>query len=133
MMDITYRKDVIPATEAVVSVFERSGIHRPTADSARIAEMFARADLVVTAWDGDELVGVARSLTDFCYCCYLSDLAVAAPYQRRGIGKKLVAMTREAAGELATLVLVAAPSAAEYYPGIGMEKLESAFAIRRKR
>jgi GNAT superfamily N-acetyltransferase len=133
MMDITYRKDVVPATEAVVSLFESSGIHRPTADNARIAEMFARADLVVTAWDADELVGVARSLTDFCYCCYLSDLAVAAPYQRQGIGKKLVAMTREAAGEQATLILVAAPSAAEYYPGIGMEKLESAFAIRRKR
>jgi len=133
MMDIIYQKDIVPATEAVVSLFESSGIHRPTVDKVRIAAMLSRADLVVTAWDGEELVGIARSLTDFCYCCYLSDLAVAAPYQRQGIGKQLVAMTKEAVGELTTLILVSAPSAVDYYPRIGMEKLDSAFAIRRKR
>ncbi|HVX57020.1 MAG TPA: hypothetical protein VHA37_04770, partial [Candidatus Saccharimonadales bacterium] len=75
-MEITYRTGVVPATPEIISVVDSSGIHRPTGDPARIALMFERADLVVTAWDGDLFVGVARSLTDFCYCCYLSDLAV---------------------------------------------------------
>lgn len=133
MMDITYRTDVVPDTESIIFVFESSGIHRPTADAGRITEMFARADLIVSAWAGEMLVGIARSLTDFCYCCYLSDLAVGKPYQHQGIGKKLVAMTKELVGDQTTLLLVAAPTAVAYYPKIGMEKLDSAFAIRRAR
>lgn len=133
MATIQYKTGVIPDTAAIIAVFNSSGIHRPTADASRITAMFARADLIVSAWAGDELVGISRSLTDFCYCCYLSDLAVSKAYQHKGIGKELVRRTQEAAGEQATLILVAAPAAAGYYPKIGMEKLENAFAIRRKR
>ena len=59
---------------------------RPIDDAEAIAGMLANADLTATAWDEDLLVGVARSVTDFTYCCYLSDLAVDVAYQRQGIG-----------------------------------------------
>lgn len=132
-MDIIYRTDMVPETPRIIALFESSGIHRPTTDASRITRMFACADLIVSAWEGETLVGIARSLTDFCYCCYLSDLAVGKPYQHLGIGKKLIAMTKERVGDETTLILVSAPSAAEYYPKIGMEKLDSAFALRRAR
>src|SRR5271163_4508886 len=70
-------------------VFARSGIRRPTDDLARLAKMIEHADLLVGAWKEDRLVGVARGLTDFVYCCYLSDLAVDQAYQKMGIGKAL--------------------------------------------
>jgi GNAT superfamily N-acetyltransferase len=93
--------------------------------------MLVNADIIVTARDGARLVGVSRAITDFSYCCYLSDLAVDAAYQRRGIGKRLIEETRARAGDGATLILVAAPGAVTYYPHIGMEPVESCWRIQR--
>jgi N-acetylglutamate synthase-like GNAT family acetyltransferase len=131
-MTVTYRPDVIPQTELVIDLYNSSGINRPTADKERIAAMYAHSNLVVTAWDRDKLVGIARSLTDFCYCCYLSDLAVRKEYQKSGIGKKLIDLTREKIGEQTTLILFSAPAAMEYYPKVGFLKADNAFLIKRK-
>jgi len=132
-MNIIYRTEVVPDTASIIALFESSGINRPITDYDRIQQMFLRADLIVSAWEGELLVGVARALTDFCYCCYLSDLAVRKEHQRQGIGKRLIDITKEHAGEQATLILVSAPAAIDYYPKIGMARLDSAFAIRRTR
>jgi N-acetylglutamate synthase-like GNAT family acetyltransferase len=132
-MDITYSTDRRPHTADIIRVYNSSGINRPTHDADRIARMYAGSNLVVTAWHDDQLVGIARSVTDHCYCCYLSELAVSEPYQHAGIGKKLVALTKEAIGEECMLLLLAAPSAMEYYPKIGMDKLDNAFMIRRSK
>lgn len=130
-MNITYKLDTIPETAAIIAVYDSSGINRPTNDIERIGMMYANSNLVATAWDGDLLVGIARSLTDFCYSCYLSDLAVRAEYQKAGIGKKLIALTKERIGNQCMLLLLAAPTAMDYYPKIGMDKLDNAFLIKR--
>jgi predicted N-acetyltransferase YhbS len=109
------------------------GERRPVSDLARLERMLRQADIVVTARDGAHLVGVARAISDFAYCCYLSDLAVDAGYQRQGIGKRLVDETRMAAGEGATLILVAAPAAQAYYPKIGMTPIASGWMMPRTR
>lgn len=106
---------------------------RPANDLERLERMLRNADIIATARDGGRLVGIARAVTDFAYCCYLSDLAVDAAYQRRGIGKRLIAETHARAGEGATLILVAAPAAETYYPRIGLQKLRSCWAIPRQR
>lgn len=95
--------------------------------------MLDNANLTVTAWDGDKLVGVSRAVTDFSFCCYLSDLAVDESYQHSRIGKMLVTFMCIVAGEEASLLLISAPAAMEYYPKVGFEKLENAFAIKRER
>lgn len=104
---------------------------RPAQDLDRLDKMLRHADLVMTARDAGRLVGVARAITDFSYCCYLSDLAVDAQYQRQGIGKRLIEETHRAAGQDTTLILVAAPAAETYYPRIGMKHLSSCWAIPR--
>jgi predicted N-acetyltransferase YhbS len=106
---------------------------RPANDLERLDRMLRHADIVVTARDGERLVGIARAVSDFSYCCYLSDLAVDIAYQRQGIGKRLIEETRQRAGDGATLILVAAPSAESYYPAIGMKHLASCWAIPRVR
>lgn len=105
---------------------------RPAGDLSRLDKMLRNADLIVTARDVGRLVGVSRAVTDFSYCCYLSDLAVDVAYQRRGLGKRLIDETHRAAGENTTLILVAAPAAETYYPSIGMKNLASCWAIPRK-
>lgn len=131
-MNIQYRSDVTPTTAQIIEVYRSSGINRPTDDSERIAQMYAHSNLIITAWDGEILVGVARSLTDFVYCCYLSDLAVGSAYQQKGIGRRLIELTREAISRKSMLLLLSAPGAMEYYPKAGFEKVANGFIIHRE-
>lgn len=131
-MEINFIAGFVPEIDEIISLYKSSGINRPVNDTQRMEEMYQNSNLVVSAWDDGKLVGIARSLTDFCYCCYLSDLAVAADYQKKGIGKKLIELTKEEIGERCMLLLLSAPSAMEYYPKIGlMDKVENGFIIKR--
>ncbi len=106
---------------------------RPAEDLPRLRRMLQNADIVATARDGRRLVGISRAITDFAYCCYLSDLAVDVAYQHRGIGRELIAQTHAKAGEQTALILVAAPLAESYYPKIGMQHLKSCWSFPRGR
>jgi len=106
---------------------------RPADDLQRLDRMLRNADIVVTARDAGRIVGISRAVTDFSYCCYLSDLAVDAAYQHQGIGRQLIAQTHTAAGPDTTLLLVAAPAAENYYPKIGMQAVKSCWAIYRQK
>ncbi|MEO8418995.1 MAG: GNAT family N-acetyltransferase [Methylophilaceae bacterium] len=128
---IEYRHNFPLNAADVAAVFDASGIRRPTDNLARIERMFANANLILSAWHDGKLVGVCRALTDFSYCCYLSDLAVDKAYQQHGIGRELIARTRSAIGEEVALILLSSPEAMEYYPKVGFEKIENGFIIKR--
>jgi predicted N-acetyltransferase YhbS len=130
-MEIEYRTNYPVSAEAVAQLFRRSGIRRPVDDLDRIQQMVDHANLAVTAWDGELMVGIGRSLTDFSFCCYLSDLAVNKDYQRKGIGKAIVTKTQEILGDNVMLLLLSAPEAMSYYPRIGFEKADNAWIIHR--
>lgn len=134
-MNIVYKRNHIPEVEQIITLYESSGIKRPTTDKERIARMFANSNVIITAWDNEKLVGVARALTDFSYCCYLSDLAVCREYQSKGIGKQLIEEVKKEIGtvEKISLLLLSAPNAMEYYPKVGFENIENGFIIKRKR
>ncbi len=118
--------------DEVIELYRAStlGERRPIDDRERMATMLARADIVVTAWDGAMMVGIARSVSDFAYFTYLADLAVRVSHQRQGIGRELIRRTREAGGALTNLLLLSAPAAVDYYPRIGFGKHESAWLLR---
>jgi len=126
-MEFSHERTV--TCEQFVDVLNRStlGERRPVDDRERIAAMLEHADLLCTAWDGPLLVGVARSVTDFSYCCYLSDLAVDTAYQGRGIGVELIRRTQQRLHPKCNVILLAAPKAAGYYPKIGMTQHGSAW------
>jgi predicted N-acetyltransferase YhbS len=128
---ISYRTGNDLDLDDVIELYVDStlGERRPVADRSRMQRMLEHANLVVTAWDGPRLVGISRSLTDFVYATYLSDLAVRKSYQRAGIGRELVRLTREAAPR-AMLILLAAPAAEKYYPHIGFEHHPQAWILR---
>ncbi|NOU20363.1 MAG: GNAT family N-acetyltransferase [Methyloglobulus sp.] len=128
---IEYRLNFPLEPVDVAAVLNDSGIRRPTKDLARIERMFANADLIVSAWHEGKLIGVCRALTDFSYCCYLSDLAVANAYQNQGIGRELIARVQAAIGDEVALILLSAPEAMEYYPKVGFEKIENGFIVKR--
>ena len=129
------------STSAPVSVSEfedvlrRSGLaaRRPVEDRACLEGMLRHSNLVVTCRRGEELIGIARSVTDFCYCCYLSDLAVDVAHQGRGVGTSLIRMTQEALGPRGQIILLSAPAAVHYYPRIGFDHHSQAWILPRNR
>ena len=130
---LTYRVNAPIDAADVAELFRDSGIRRPDDDVPRIEKMLENANLTVTAWDGGRLVGISRSLTDFAFCLYLSDLAVAKAYQKQGIGKELIRHTRESVGDQVMILLLAAPAAKDYYGPVGFDKADNAWIIPRKR
>jgi predicted N-acetyltransferase YhbS len=118
--------------DAVIELYRAStlGERRPIGDRERMRQMLDNANLVITAWDDQLLVGISRALSDFTYVTYLSDLAVLVSHQRLGIGKELVRKTQEAGGSRTTILLLAAPAAESYYPHIGFTHHPQAWLLR---
>lgn len=120
-MSIEYKINVPVSADQFIGLLRESmlGERRPIEDRECMEGMVKNSNLMVSAWHGPALIGIARSMTDFHYACYLSDLAVHREYQRCGIGKKLQVITQENLGPKCKLILVAAPAANAYYEHIG--------------
>ena len=129
---IEYRRGNELDLEQVIELYHAStlGARRPADDRARMRDMLAHANLVFSAWDGPLLVGISRTLADFAYVAYLADLAVRESHQRQGIGRELIRLTRDALHPQATLVLLSAPAAVDYYPRVGMSRHPQAFVLK---
>lgn len=134
MSEIRYQHDRTISAGEFIDVLRRSTLdqRRPVDDEPRIQRMLDGANILITAWSGELLVGVSRALSDFSYCCYLSDLAVDVAFQRQGIGKRLIEETHCVSGDQTTLILLSAPAAVSYYPHIGMKRFTECFLIERK-
>jgi len=134
-MKITYSSNKSITAEEFIDVLKRSTLaeRRPVNDLQRIQSMLDHGNILITAWHDTKLIGVSRAMSDFSFCTYLSDLAVDEAYQHQGIGKELVRLTHQTAGENCSLVLLAAPAAEKYYPKIGMEQFAHCFVIKRKK
>jgi len=130
--EIIYRTDVIPSPELIINLYVDAGLKRPLEDSDRIKRMFVNSNLIITAWHNNTLVGIARSMTDHGYWCYLADLAVRLNYQKQGIGKTLIEETEIKAGKDCTVLLLSAPTALSYYKKIGLQNVNNAFVLKRE-
>lgn len=130
---IEYRDDSTITAEQAIDLYKRStlGGRRPIHNVQTFDAMIKNANLTITAWDGEILVGISRSLTDFAYVAYLADLAVDQQYQRSGIGKQLIEETKVRLGPECMIVLLAAPKANEYYEHIGFEHNPRAWTLKK--
>jgi predicted N-acetyltransferase YhbS len=128
---ISYRTGNDLDLDVVIELYRAStlGERRPVDDRGRMALMIRNANLIVTAWDGGQLVGIARSLTDFSYATYLSDLAVRLSHQKQGIGRELIRRTQQLGGK-ATVILLSAPKAVDYYPRVGFTHHPQAWLLK---
>ncbi|MDX5628556.1 MULTISPECIES: GNAT family N-acetyltransferase [unclassified Brenneria] len=129
--EIDYKVNVPVSSRQFIELLTKTslGARRPLSDSETIEGMLENASLLVSAWQGETLVAVARSVTDFHFCCYLSDLAVSEALQHRGIGKKLIQVTAQQLSPKCKIILLAAPQAVDYYPRLGFTRHDSAWVI----
>lgn len=130
---ITFTEHASISPEQAIDLYTRStlGERRPIDSVETFAAMLANANLIISAWDGEKLIGISRSLTDFAYVTYLADLAVDEHYQRQGIGKQLIEETKERLKPSCMIVLLAAPKANAYYEHLGFEHNPRAWTMRK--
>lgn len=126
---ITYKTNVHISVQQYTDLLKQTslGERRPIDKPEQLETMLKQTDVLVTAWHNDTLVGLARSVTDFAYCCYLSDLAVSEQWQKQGIGQQLIFETKTALEPTCKIILLAAPQAVDYYPHIGFQQHPSAW------
>ena len=132
-MDISYQLEPELSADEFFEILFKSAMveDRSKKDEKRLIQMIKNADIVLTARDNKKLVGISRAITDFSYCCYLSELAVHKDYQKQGIGKELVEFTHETAGKNTNLIIASRPAASNYYAKIGMQPLENGWIIEK--
>ncbi|MBQ0753038.1 MAG: GNAT family N-acetyltransferase [Gammaproteobacteria bacterium] len=132
-MNIEYKINAPITSEQFVELLKAStlGERRPIEDKECMDGMISNSNLTVSAWQNGELVGVARSVTDFHYACYLSDLAVSEDHQKSGIGKQLQVLTQKQLGPKCKLILIAAPAANQYYAHIGFTHNPRCWVLER--
>ncbi|MDD9155659.1 GNAT family N-acetyltransferase [Aliivibrio sp. S4TY2] len=130
-MEIDYKVNEPISAEQFITLLKKTslGVRRPIDNIEKIQAMLDNSNLIVTAWGDGELIGIARSVTDFNFCCYLSDLAVDESIQSMGVGKYLILVTKEEVSPDCKLILLAAPQAEGYYPKIGFEAHNSAWVL----
>ncbi len=133
-MDIEYKINTPVSADQFIELLRKStlGERRPIDDRECMEGMVKNSNLMVSAWDGEKLIGIARSMTDFHYACYLSDLAVDKDYQGMGVGKKLQAITQEQLGPKCKLILIAAPAANSYYEYLGYTNNPRCWVLERE-
>ncbi len=133
-MEFEYKTDANISVEQAISLYKKStlGERRPVDRPDIFANMLKHADLCITAWQGECLIGIARTLTDFSYVAYLADLAVDVEFQKQGIGTRLIEETKKQLGPECMLVLLAAPKANDYYPKLGFEHNPRAWMLKRR-
>lgn len=130
---VTYKDNAIISPEQAIDLYIRStlGERRPINNPSTFSDMLTNANLIISAWDEEKLIGISRSFTDFSYVTYLADLAVDAGYQRQGIGKRLIEETQLRLGPECMIVLLAAPKANTYYEHIGFEHNPRAWTLKK--
>ena len=133
-MSIEYKVNTPVSTDQFIELLREStlGERRPIEDRECMEGMVKNSNLIVTVWHGEKLMGIARSMTDFHYACYLSDLAVHRKYQKNGVGKKLQIITQEQLGSKCKIILVAAPTAHSYYEHIGFTNNQRCWVLDRE-
>ncbi|MFT8502266.1 MAG: GNAT family N-acetyltransferase, partial [Lacticaseibacillus paracasei] len=115
-----------------IHVVNASGITRPTEDRGRMQRMLNNANVLLTAWDDEQLIGVLRGVSDRSYCTFVSELAVTKDYQHQGIATKLLLQLRTMQGPNVSIMLLSAPSAMTFYPKVGFEPVPTGFKVQRR-
>jgi ribosomal protein S18 acetylase RimI-like enzyme len=126
IVTILYQRTT-PKITYIIGLYSSSNFARPTTDIERLRLIIEHSNLQLCAFDGRKLVGFARCLTDFGWCCYMPDLVVHPDYQKQGIGRNLIAQVHEAIGPRCMLLLFSSSEAIPYYKHIGLRVVKNAF------
>jgi GNAT superfamily N-acetyltransferase len=129
---LVLRKDVLVEPEALARLFRAVGWYRKAGDVPRLARMLEGTTQMVSAWDGERMVGFARAISDQAYNGYISSVAVHPRWQGKGLGERLIQALMAQNDEI-KFVLTAVPGIHGFYEGLGFTTDPEAMVRYRRR
>lgn len=120
---ISFRTEKTFDRNKLLALYEDAGWTAYTEDPVRLERALANSTHVVSAWDGERLVGLARVISDGEHIVYTQDLLVLRDYRRRGLGRELLRRVLEPFAHVRQAVLVTdnAPETRGFYTSLGFE------------
>jgi len=106
-------------------IFEKAPLGTRTPEKLYAA--FENSDLVCFAWDGKELIGIARALSDGHVQSVIYDLCMFPEYQGQGVGRKMMEAMLERLNT-DNVVLWAVPGKEGFYKKFGFHSMLTAMA-----
>lgn len=128
---IHYSEKGIIDFSKLVDLYNSVGWTSYTNDSLVMAQLLPGALSYISAWDGDRLVGLIRTVGDGCSILYIQDLLVHPDYQRQGIGQALITQTLETAKNIRQIFLSTenTEKTVQFYRSVGFVTMEETGAV----
>lgn len=79
-----------PEKEQVIALYDDAGWTAYTDEPDLLMKAIENSLKVWTLWDGEKLIGLARTIGDGATICYLQDILILKAYQGRGLGTDLL-------------------------------------------
>lgn len=136
-MNIKYHRGLIPTLPALIELYDSVGWTNYTSNLVLLKNAFEHSLGVYTAWDGVQLVGVARVVGDGASILYFQDCLVQPHYQRQHIGSTLIKMVLQDYAYIYQIVLMCdnQPASIQFYESCGFtlsEKMNCVAMIYKK-
>jgi N-acetylglutamate synthase-like GNAT family acetyltransferase len=100
-------------------------------ERSRLEQQVSGARYVVSAWEGERLVGFARAISDGATNAYVSSVAVLPEYRGRGIGRAMIVRLLEGKDGI-LFVLHARAEVKEFYVRCGFSEADDMMRRSRK-
>ncbi|SDJ82098.1 Acetyltransferase (GNAT) domain-containing protein [Catalinimonas alkaloidigena] len=127
-MQIVLREDRALQPGQVLPLYRANGWSSAEKPEA-LMEALRHSHTVITAWDGDKLVGLGNAISDGFLVVYYPHLLVDPAYQGRGIGRQIVQRMQEKYGHFHQQMLVADANAVAFYRKCGFERAGTTQAL----
>lgn len=90
MKNIKIKENIIPNIKQLVNLYDDVQWTAYTNEPDVLEKAVSNCLKVWTAWDGEQLVGLARVVGDGYTIIYIQDILVLENYQRQGLGSKFL-------------------------------------------
>ena len=107
--------------EAIVALYKANGWSAADKPETLCSALYNSHSLV-SAWDGDVLVGLGNAISDGYLVVYYPHLLVHPDYHSQGIGQLLVAKLQETYRDFHMQMLTADGEAIDFYKKVGFER-----------
>ena len=105
-MNIEIKTGIIPDKKALLDLYNDASWTAYTDEPDLLIEAIKNSLKVWTLWDGEKLIGLARTIGDGSTIAYLQDILILKAYQGQGLGSRLLSQIVEENKNIRQFVLL---------------------------
>ncbi len=128
---IRFKENHIPSAQKTIELYRSVGWGHTKCPNS-LNQAIKKSDFVVTAWDGDKLIGLGRAISDSALTVYFPDILVHPNWQRKKIGTEIMKRLLGKYGNFHNQVFIAEDKIAkQFYKKFGFVEETSALSITK--